>query len=160
MSKQKTVPLAKATAEQLRTFAENYLGISPDANARVDQLRAQVQAAWGKDSIIVAPAAGQEPEAPAGSPPRPVTAAQQPPPKGKVKIHIPMTDRPGGREPVPVSVNGRAMLIPRGEECEIPYAYYEVLKNAVELQYYEMPGGGLSQPQAVQAIPYSVLAGA
>lgn len=158
MSNQKTVPIAKATAEQLRAFAQDYLGIFPDANAKVEQLRAQVKEAWGKDSIVVGAAAEQPEAAPAGTPPRPVTAAQQPPAKGKVKVHIPMTDRPGGREPVPVSVNGRAMLIPRGEECEIPYAYYEVLKNAVELQYYELPGGGLSEPQAVQAIPHSVIA--
>ena len=45
-------------------------------------------------------------------------------------MRIEPQERPGGNEPVFVSVNGINMLIPRAQTCWIDYRYYEALKNA------------------------------
>jgi hypothetical protein len=77
----------------------------------------------------------------------------------KVKILIARTEDAGGDEPVPVGVNGPIMLVPRGEPVEIPYAYYEVLKNAVKDIYDPLPDGGMNPvPRKVPAYPFQRLA--
>lgn len=60
----------------------------------------------------------------------------------KVVIHIPKQTGPGGERHVPVSVNGRLMLIPRGKNVEVPYRYYEALLNAMETRFEEIPAKG------------------
>lgn len=50
--------------------------------------------------------------------------------KRSVQIRIEPQERPGGNEPVFVSVNGIHMVIPRAQTCWIDYRYYEALKNA------------------------------
>lgn len=40
-----------------------------------------------------------------------------------------------GREAVPVGLNGRMYLIPRGTPCEVPEEVVEVLNNAVETRF-------------------------
>lgn len=48
-----------------------------------------------------------------------------------VQIRIEPQEKPGGNEPVFVSVNGIHMLIPRAQTCWIDYRYYHALQNAV-----------------------------
>lgn len=48
-----------------------------------------------------------------------------------VQIRIEPQEKPGGNEPVFVSVNGVHMLIPRSETCWIDYKYYHALHNAI-----------------------------
>lgn len=71
------------------------------------------------------------------------------------------------KEPVPVALNGRMMLIPRGRPVTISREYFNVLRDARQEIYaeYEGPkpgtfddeGGGLGEAMIVQAYPYSVL---
>lgn len=69
----------------------------------------------------------------------------------KVVIHIPKQAGPGGERHVPVAVNGRLMLIPRAQNVEIPYRFYEALRNAVETRYEEVPAKG-DQPSYLRPI--------
>ncbi len=78
----------------------------------------------------------------------------EPPP---VIVHIGITDKPGGDQDVQLSVNGRACLVRRGEDVEIPYMYYEVLKNAVEVHRDALPDGGLGPERKVFPIPFHVV---
>ena len=48
-----------------------------------------------------------------------------------VELRIEQQEKPGGNEPVFVSVNGVHMLIPRSKNCWVDYKYYEALQNAV-----------------------------
>jgi hypothetical protein len=78
------------------------------------------------------------------------------------KIMIHTNDRAGGDRPVPVGVNGRMMLIPRGTAVWVPATYIEVLKNAKEHIYDEYDAnsnllGGLTGMKEVSAYPYSLV---
>lgn len=157
MTTEKKVLLSEATGPQMRAFAETHLGMSFKFNEANEKVRAKIAEAWGKDEIVVQEEGQKEPQT--GSPPNPVTEAQQPPGPNKVKIIIQRTEEPGGDEPVPVGVNGKIMLVPRGEEVEIPYAYYDVLKNSIKHIYESYPEGGLNPvPRKVSAFPFQRVA--
>ena len=53
------------------------------------------------------------------------------PGKRSVNLRIEPQEKPGGNEPVFVSVNGVHMLIPRQQTCWVEYKYYEALNHAV-----------------------------
>lgn len=147
----KKIPLAQASEEQLRVFAETHLGIVIPPGSKIEALRAKVAAAWNKDEIVIqddAPKSQSE-----GRRAAHVSA------NGKVKLIIQRTDDAGGDEPVPVGVNGRVMLVPRGEEVEIPQPYFEVLKNAVKHIYEPLKDGGINPiPRKVAMYPYQRIA--
>jgi hypothetical protein len=150
------VAIADATGPQLRAFAGSHLGIEFGQFDKVADIRAKVRQAWDKDTIPVPedpPAAG----ATAGPGVDPEQAAKPAKPE-KVKIIIAATEEAGGDEPVQVSVNGRAMLIQRGEEVEIPYPYFEVLQNAVMYRYEPLKDGGIGRPRSVQMYPFQRVA--
>lgn len=155
----KTVPLKEATAEQMRTFAKNSLGMAFPANTKEETMRAKIASAWAKPEIPVASADADDADALPPSPPRPVTAEQQKPGKKMVRIIIAQTEEPGGADPVPVGVNGSVMIIPRGKEVDIPLAYFEVLKNAVQDRYVtDEEGNILAEPRKVPAYPWQRVA--
>lgn len=153
---EKKIPLAEATAEQIRAFGQTYLGLSFPANTREETMRAKVAAAWDKPDIIVDEA---EPQAtPQGATPPPVTDAQQPPKRKMVRVLIHRTDDDGGDEAVPLGVNGRVMLVPRGKEVDIPSTYYEVLRNAVTHRFESYKEGGINPvPREVPLYPHHVI---
>lgn len=127
------IPINEATLAQLREFASTTLGLDIHPNAKHETVLARVQAAWNQDEITLPeepPETGQ-----AGASPQPVTDAQKPPAEDKVRVILAVTEEPGGEEPVPVGVNGRVMLIPRGKEVEIPRAYFDVLTQAITYRY-------------------------
>lgn len=138
------VALSEATRDQLMAFAENVLGINPPHNIGVETLRAKVYEAWGKDEITVEDQADHP--AQEGSAPVPVTAEQKAADRKMVKVIIHKTDEPGGDEPVPVGVNGKVMLVPRGTQVSIPEEYYHVLNNASRLHYDTDSNGSLIMP--------------
>jgi hypothetical protein len=143
----KTININEATGPQLVWFAQNALnieGIRP--NMSKAEMIAKIRAVgYDKDTIEVEQVEEAKPKA---------LAADS---RETVRIVIPGSDTPGGSDPVPVSVNGSAMLIPRDEECEIPYPFYEALKNAVRQVYTPLPDGGISAPKNVPAYPFSRL---
>lgn len=153
MNKTKSLPIGEASQAQLRAFAEAYLGMSFPPNAKTETVRSKIRAAWTKGEILVeVPEEAAEP-APGAPPPAP--PGHRAPDPHKVRIILQRTDEPGGDEPVPVGVNGRVMLIPRGEEVEIPMAYYEALKNAITYRYESLRDGGLNPvPRKVPMYPF------
>lgn len=152
----KKIPLKEASEAELRAFAQAHLGMEFDASARLASIRAQVATAWGKDEIVLALSDTADDLTPAGVAPARVGAA--PVPSGAVRIIIQRSDEVGGDEAVPVGVNGRVMLIPRGEPVTIPLAYFEVLQNAVTHRYESLRDGGLNPvPRAVPMYPFQRL---
>lgn len=153
----KKILLKDATKEQMMAFAETTLGISSPANIGVDTLRAKIQAAWTHDEITVDDSAPAKPME--GTAPHPATAAQAGPERKMVRVIIHKTDEPGGDEPVPVGVNGRVMLVPRGKQVDIPEDYFHVLSNASRL-HYDTDGNGslIYPPREIHQYPHQRVA--
>lgn len=156
MSDEKHVPLTDATEDQLRAFAQSHLGVEFAHNAKPASMIARIRTMWDKDAIPVqeeappAPARVIHPEG--GEVPAPAPAKTR-----RVRILIAQEEGPMGSDPVPVGVNGRLMLVPRGEEVSIPEPYFEVLRNAVTLRYDPQDGGGMKPPRQVPLYPMNVL---
>lgn len=160
---QKKIADPNTTPAELRAFGKNYLGLDLPPNCNRETLVSRISAAWEKDHIIVDDAkAPDDTVAPEGGAPPPVLDSQTPPAEGDdlVRIRINITDTPGGNEPVPVSVNGRAMLIPRDKDVEVPSKYVEALEHAVEHRYEPADdGNGLKpEPRLVPKYPFQRVA--
>lgn len=151
----KTVSLDKATGAEMRAFASSHLGMDFKFNDANEKVRAAIRQAWNKDEIVVDEP--DEPSAQTGTPPGPAQAAKEGDAE-KVRVIIHITEESGGEESVPLGVNGRVMLVPRGKEEDLPPAYFEVLKNAVRHVFDALPDGGMSSvPRKVQAYPFQRL---
>ena len=139
--KQKTVPWDDATLEDLKKFVAQVLGISVNYNIGESTLRAKIRQAYGGDTITIMVLDGEE-EVVAEDAPAP--ASTKPPLQGKalrgssaendpkVTITIAEVEGAGGKRAVFVSVNGVAMLIPRGRPVDIPYRFYHALTHAIK----------------------------
>lgn len=160
MSETKLVKLDEASALELRAFAESHLGMTFKGNESKENMRAAIRPAWNKDEIPVPDEAPTDPVQ--GAAPKPATASQQPP-KEKVRVLIATTEGQGGDEAVPLGVNGKIMLVPRGKEVDIPAEYFEVLKNAVRHVREPLKDAygnmaGLGEPREVPAYPFQRIA--
>ena len=150
----KTIPLSQAGNADMRAFAKNVCGLNLGfGGIGNDALRAKI-AECGYDSITVqeappspvAPAAGTPPRRPKLEPGNVAAAPQKKTAQSKRMILVARSDDQGGDQPVPVSVNGKAMLIPRGEPVPVPASYVEVLRHAVAYHYDQIDlGGGQSE---------------
>lgn len=160
------VELAKASVEDLRLIANtvlNLAGVDADATAAV--LRSKIMAA--SDALVFdVPVA----ETKRAAQPHVVesygkgSAAQkyvdgQPvltDANGKVWIQLHESeDDPENL--VPVAVNGRNMLIPRGVPCAIPVPYFEVLKHSIRKVAIQGKDQQIIGWRDVPAYPFSVL---
>lgn len=152
----KKIPIDKASAAQLAQFAQLNLGLDIGSGMSANEIRALLEnASYAKDHIEIedVPAKAQASSrgsygATAG------TATAKTPTAVKVTIHS--EKGVGGDRPIFVGVNFVGMTIPRGETVEIPYSYYEALKNAVGQEYESDEQSGLSRPRDVPAYPFSV----
>jgi len=148
------IKIENAKSYQLRKFAIEVLGLEMKAGESTTALKARIASVYEGDSFdvededIVSPAQKRKAID--------ITSDEAP---GKVTIIISKTNEPGGSQDVPVAVNGRAMLVPRGKPVEIPEHYFEALKNAEIGIYDELPEGGINpEPRLVPAYPYQRIA--
>ena len=145
-----------AIASELRDFASVMQGIETDGSENSNTMKGRLtQAGWNNDYIIVA----EEAAAPAETT-RPTSYRKTKNAAGQtvkeVCINLQARDGPGGSRPVPVSVNGSVMLIPRGKAVWVPEHYEEALRHAVQ-RTYEASDDGLANSSEVTAYPYSVV---
>ncbi|WP_395451194.1 hypothetical protein ACHMW7_16210 [Aminobacter sp. UC22_36] len=149
----KRIPITEATATQLADFATANLGLT-DVQFRMgaDKIRSlMATVGYDKDYIEIA-------EPPVGAGRAPIDPDAVPSTERRyVNIIIQAQEGPGGSDPVPVSVNGRAMWIERAKESRIPFEYFEALRNAVKKVYDPNPQGGLMPPRNVPTYPFTVL---
>jgi len=157
MSKMKQVPLATASADQLRRFAQSHLGMELDAKLSADKIRGEIRAAWSMDHIFVADEEKVEPKA--KQPAKPISANEfyvsgraDP----KITITLAATDGEGGDRPHPVGVNGTIILVPKGSPSEIPYRYYLALLDAKKTVYSQDQNTGDLIESEVPAHPFIV----
>jgi hypothetical protein len=129
--------IVDASDAELKDFAEVTLVLDvPERTTRAD-LMALIGPAWPAPHIFVEAADVDEREDVQTDEARAVArvrlnvggASEDP----KWLIRIANTELPGGRDPVPVGVNGRHVVIQRGVEVEVPHRYIEAIQNAVRI---------------------------
>jgi hypothetical protein len=77
----------------------------------------------------------------------------------EVLLTIPIQDKPGGDEPVPVGHQGRVIWLTRGELISVKKKHLRILERAVEFRYewdQKNPLGGLTPPRKVHSYPFSM----
>jgi hypothetical protein len=162
-----------ATIAQLRAYGET-MGLFFDEGANRMKMVAQLKAARPGEASFTLPGAAEpkpvaSPDAgPAGAE---AVAPSQPEPRNfteramsraaaeKVRIVIHRSEAVGGDEAVAVGVNGRIMLIPRGEPVMVPRPYVEALEHAERIIYDQitLPEGQMElRPRKVPAYPFSM----
>lgn len=171
------IKLIDANRQQLRDHLINVLGAPvsqvPENTAHatlVAKIKGMVEGDEFEVPDVAPPAAMQVQQAPAGSvveelavftdkkaKPRfltgiPTVSNGQHDPK----VGLTLTKTDDLDKPAVVSVNGRTMLVPRGEPVEIPYRYYLALKNAVRT-IIDQDGSGGETRRDVPAHPYSII---
>lgn len=146
------IKIEDAKAYQLRKYAEEVLGLQLRAGESAMSIKAKIAAVIEGDEIDVSEDDPALPKLQKAAP----ELAEKP---AKVTIIISRTNEPGGNQPVPVAVNGRAMLIPRGEPVEIPEHFFEALKNAERAVYDQYPDGGINPtPRIIPEYPFQRIA--
>lgn len=165
----KKVAIDDADVSQLRAFNNAFLQIETTGKENGNQLRNMIKSVWDKDEIFLPQRADKYGDTP-DSQGRPGQPFKHEFPKGSgrerdcVRVVIPKMDPkifPGGTEPVPVSLNGSAMYIPRGAPQIIPVEYAEILASAERFVYPEYDPeedngrGGLKEPQVVKEYPFN-----
>lgn len=171
------IPVASADRIQLKQYAELSLGLSVAHNIKTEDLRAEVVKAIAPQTEIevVAAAAPADMERPAPSTePHEVDlvaptdeaapAAAVPPiadPKDlnettMVTVIIHESERPGGKEPVFLQVNGRAIWVERAKPQTIKLKYVLVLQNALET-IYEQTSDKEIVSRVVPAYPFQIV---
>lgn len=147
----KKISVQEARASDLAAYAQTHLGLL-DINYRIGKdavLAEMAKAGFDGDEIEI-----DDAPAPVASAPADIPAQGE----EKVTINIAAQEGPGGSEPVFVSVNGSAMLIPRGKDVPVPKRYYEVLRTATRMVYDPNPEGGLMPPREVPQYPFQRVA--
>ncbi len=154
------VPIVDATDDELRQFARDNLGLDIHHNLGHENLVSQVGQAWDKPDILLPDIETSiDAETQPGSAPSPTHAGQDGPKPGFTRIYIAITEDAGGKDHVPVGVNGKAMLLPRGKNIDVPHRYIEALSRTVKHVYDALEDGGINpEPRLVARYPYSVLA--
>lgn len=174
------VKLSEASAAQLRYFATVVLGMSLPKLTNAKQMLSRIQDVHEGDTITVpdhiagndaAPVAKTAPKAKAeqaGEEEASLSPAERAAREEQrqaardaewIEIIIPRSDSPGGKQPVPVSVNGRNQHIPRGRKVAIRFPYLHALENAVQ-HIYEMDDNNQQmkpEPTEVRSYEFSIL---
>lgn len=142
------IDITSASKAQLQIFARTHLGLDIDDKMSPDAIRAKISTAnYNQPTIEV----GEPQEAPKAF------VAGEPDTRKRVRIIIPNQDGSGGKDAVPVGVNGKVALIKRGVEVDLPYEYLHVLENAKKVQFDKGPNGEPINPQLVPTHSYSVI---
>lgn len=147
----KTKPVAEATFEEVRLFAQVSLGLDIDERvSKKETILAKAEKAGHRiEQVIIYDMPKQSDLAP-----KSVGRTRDINGEECVKINVAAVEGQGGDRPVPVTVNGRTMLIPRGDDVWVPVRYAEVLKNAV-MDEYEQSTKGLGDPRKTYSYPFN-----
>lgn len=156
------VALDEASIEQLREFCD-IQNLPYPARANTALLRSLVERAGFTEIALPdtpKPIDVVYAEAPASvdlSDPQQVDPSLKPYLRVELMLH---QNGENDKHPVPVDVDGRMMVIPRGRREEVPYKYYEALFHAKRVEYDETKDGvsetGLGASHTVQSYPFQV----
>jgi hypothetical protein len=152
----KTVKLMNATDEQLIQFATQSLGL--EINKKKDKravILSKIKAAYSSDAFELPDETPAKPAKAKDIEVASVASDQDLRDQQFVTVMIPETEKPGGTEPVKLSVNGRALYAPRGEPIDLRYPYFVALQNA-KIDLHDDEGKKI---RTVQAYNFSIIEG-
>jgi len=153
------IQITDATPAQLRAFGANTLGLELHGRETAQMMVGKfAEVGYNLETIKL-----EEPATvPSGRPDGDTAFNTRVRADGikEARIVIHTQDKPGGEEPVPVTVNGSKMFIERGVPSWVPEHFIEALDHAVEDVYSEFAGGsgnlgGLAKPRKVHSYPFS-----
>lgn len=152
-----TIELKNASAEQLEQYA-TILGAEIPEKPTKGNLLALIDAIRPGDAPIRIPAVSHfhvPASADAAIPPSCLAVVQE---NGRertyVGLRIPVTKDPGGKDAVPVAVNGIRFDIPRNHDVWVPMEFYQALDNARRWDY-DITETGLRAPVEVHDYPFN-----
>lgn len=152
--KPETKSIEDATTQELREFAQISLGLeiegTENRNVVLSRMR---EAGYDPENPKFRVAIMTRPD-PAPAQMKDGSTEER---NGRIYRRITLHAGPGegGDRPVPVRVNGKTMLIPRGKPCMVPEEYVEAIRNAQET-VYEMTGTGIINPREVPSYPHAI----
>lgn len=118
------VPISSASLAQLRSFAKELgVAISPTMPRHVITKKLAEEGHWTNDHILIEDAAttlGTEAKVAAGAMKEPM-----------VELTLPNQEGPGGKQALPVAVNGVCILIPRNKRVKVKLRYFSALEIAI-----------------------------
>lgn len=161
MRKFESKNINEATPEEIRAYAQNFLGI-PVADVEDADVLAKVRAANEGDTIFVAtvpevvePQTGSEPEDVEGRSNALVGSLGRDDPKVTLTLHAEERDGVVINRHKEVGVNGVVWLLKRGESITIPYRVFEALNNA-ERHVITHTSEGEHREQVVKNTPFNI----
>lgn len=128
-------PIIRASDAELRAHAEEVLCLDVSAATTRAAILGILGPAWSNDWILVeeaeleAPAEAQDETTRAQAQQSLVTGSSRDDPMWLIRVQA--TELPGGRDPVPVGVNGSIVVIQRGVEAKVPHRFVGALRDAV-----------------------------
>lgn len=158
------IPIEEATKDELMQFASENLGMEFDPKHSIGKILAGVRQSWRQDHIILygeppAPVAKVDKDAKPDTVKADIRALKGGSSKHdpKVRMFLNEAEGAGGQRAVYVSVNNVPMLIPRGEEVDVPYRYYLALKAAVSTVHEQDENTYEILSRNVPAYPFQVI---
>lgn len=161
MQAPKRKSLEEASIGELRSFARLFLGLELPENSQRDHTLAAISQVYQGTDIPILEDAQTQPMHHAGSARnvrKRVDARGNETDVTEVQIELHTSEEPGGNDPVPLSVNGVAILVPRGKPVWIADHYVECLlhaEGAVYAPYTEGLGGLEDRPRMVKSYTFS-----
>ncbi len=151
-------PISEATRDELLSYARLALGMQDLAgNISRDAVLSHVVTALGSADATIEVATPDAPSLQAGIAPgaaTPPRAAPADEPMVSLTIHEGRDE--DGKRPVFVAVNGRGILLPRGQKITIKWKYFHVLENAVQTHFSPNLSTGEVTETSAPLYPYNV----
>ncbi len=164
MSKFTKTPLTEATDAEIRDFCELQQLDVDSCRSRADLLAA-LGPVWEHDYIPTtrqaaleadeAAAQAQQTQAVVTHASRLVGGLGDKDPVFRLRIGT--TSMPGGKEPVPVGVNGKTVVIQRNVDVDVPARYFFALENAIREEVTQDPKTGEIDVTEVTNYPFNVI---
>lgn len=156
-----SIPVAEATKKQLRHYAKEIMQLDGVTNfMNEEQLLTKIREGGFEGDVLEFPDDANDP--PATTTPKEPDEAEEPKQATATRerryITIQIAETDNDARPVPVSVNGVAMLIERGVPSRVPEEYVEALKNATRTKYDVDPKTKrLFNPRQVPTVQFTVI---
>lgn len=145
----KRVSIHTASAAQLATYANAYLGLDVDAKMGAGKIRALMSTTgYEKDFIEL-----EDEPAPRQTASAPAKAGLD----DRVLIRIQNQPGAGGRDHVPINFNGTVYRIMRGVDVAVPRPLVEILEHAQTAEFQTDKDGQITGYTMVPTHPFSIV---
>jgi len=138
------IPIADASDDQLREFASLVLALDATKLGDRGAMLGLIQAAWPQEYITRQVQVDEQGNVQDQNVVQEILPQQRlrgsiDEDEPRVTVRIMQTEMPGGRDPVPLGVNGVTVVAQRNMDVSMPYRFYLALLNAVRTVVEQIP---------------------